>query len=1091
MLTLRAAAALLEGAHHIDALTPLAHALRLSEPLPLDRAAHQALGLASLARANARIAAGPGTMRALLVTLDPARDPREALRLLAASVSRRVPHLLWTAVAVEPTRNVVALAAWSGERASPRTAALIANRRDIVPSDAETLAALAAASVTSSDVLTHARWLDVLGRDALTRRFYRTLERLVHELAAQASAAIPVEDRAEVALLYASRLLFLSFLETKGWLNSDHRFLETRFADCMLTGGGFHRRVLLPLFFGTLNTPPRRRAPAARALGRLPFLNGGLFARAPVERRHGGLRFSDETLGALFGDLLSRYRFTAREESAGWSEAAVDPEMLGRVFESLMSSQHRRESGAFYTPHALVASVAGAAFGHALQSDGVSDRVVERALAGEPVDAAPAAALRARIAQLTVVDPACGSGAFLVHALEQLAALAARLGDRRPVAAIRRALLTQGIYGVDVNPTAVWLCELRLWLSVVIESGETDPGRVEPLPNLDRNVRVGDALLGDAFDGRPRTGPLAAGAAPVVRLRERYARASGARKRSVERALERAERALALAHLENALRRCAHRRRDMLAVLRSRDLFGERRVATAAERAFLAAERARAAELRRARRRVREGGALPFAFATHFPHAAHRGGFDIVIGNPPWVRWQRIPPAVRAEIRQRFAVARSPAWERGAEMGKSGSGFPAQVDLAALFVERSVDLLAPGAAMALLLPVKLWSSLSAGGVRRLLHERTHVLALEDWSESPAAFDAAVYPSLVAARRRPDAVPPVYGTRNGSAAPAIAACVHHRGATLRWTLAAGDLALDGDPAAPWLVAPPDVLRAFATLRRAGVPLAESGLGRPRLGVKCGCNDAFLVTTDVQPRDAECARTDERRGALVRVSSGGKSGAVEPALLRPVLRGEQMRPWVARASAERIIWTHDDTGAPLAALPPHAARWLARWRRALSARADARGSACWWMLFRTPAALAHRPRVVWADLGREPRAMVLPAGDPAVPLNSCYALAAPGDDDARALAALLNAPLVAAWLRMVAEPARGGYRRYLAWSVGLLPIPRDWPRARELLAPVARRATAGEPVSGVELSDAAARAYGVSLAHVEPLLAWGMR
>ncbi|HET7584701.1 MAG TPA: DNA methyltransferase [Gemmatimonadaceae bacterium] len=1130
MLSLRAAATLLEGAHDLESLASITSALGLGQPLPLDDAAASALGITSLVLPGAHIAPGPGTVRALLVVLHPSRDPRDALQRIAVSLARRVPHLLWLLVAVEPTRGAVALAAWSGERSRPRVAALLADRRAVVPSDAETLVALAATAGSASDVLTHARWLDVLGRDALTRRFYRTLERLVQQLAASADSSVPVADRADVALSYVSRLLFLSFLETRGWLDGDGRFLETRFTDCMLSGGRFHQRVLLPLFFGTLNTPRRRRAPAARALGRIPFLNGGLFAPTPVERRHARLRFSDDVLGALFGDLLSRYRFTAREESADWSEAAVDPEMLGRVFESLMSSHHRRESGAFFTPHALVASVTRAAFVDALRGDGVPRAIVERALTAEPIAAREGARLRARIDRVTVLDPACGSGAFLVHALEELSALAHRLGDARPLAAIRRTLLTRAIYGVDVNPTAVWLCQLRLWLSVVIESGETDPLAVEPLPNLDRNVRVGDALSGDAFDVAPRASTTSV-AAPVARLRERYARASGARKRSVERALERAERALTLAHLDDALRRCAHRRRDLLAVLRSRDLFGARRTPTAAERAWLASERQQAAELRRARRRVRDGGALPFSFPTHFADAARSGGFDIIVGNPPWVRWQRIPAAARADVRHRFVVARSPVWERGAALANAGSGFPAQVDLAALFVERAVELLAPGGVLSLLLPVKLWCSLSSGGVRRLLHERTELLALEDWSESPAAFDAAVYPSLLAARRRApaallnaaphtspgapyaapyavhhlplDVVRPYHTAQvargNGDDSPAVRAAVHHRGDTLRWSMPPGALPLDADPAAPWVVVPPDVADAFTALRNAGVPLAECGLGRPRLGVKCGCNDAFLITVRDAPDviDApsvidttNAARGDAEHG-IVRVVAGGRSGVVERALLRPVLRGEHLLPWGSHRSSEHIVWTHDDSGAPLAALPPHATRWLARWRRQLAGRADARGSARWWMLFRTPAADARSPRVVWADMGREPRATILRAGDPTVPLNSCYVLSAPSEDDALALTAWLNTPLAAAWLRLVAEPARGGYRRYMAWSVALLPIPRDWHRARALLVPLARRAMSRERVGGVTLTEAAACAFGLSLAELDPLLAWGMR
>jgi hypothetical protein len=129
-----------------------------------------------------------------------------------------------------------------------------------------------------------------------------------------------------------------------------------------------------------------------------------------------------------------------------------------------------------------------------------------------------------------------------------------------------------------------------------------------------------------------------------------------------------------------------------------------------------------------------------------------------------------------------------------------------------------------------------------------------------------------------------------------------------------------------------------------------------------------------------------------------------------------------------------------------------------------------------------------RVVWADLSRGPRATVLQPRDRTVPLNSCYVVRCPTPGDAYALAVLLNGPLAAAWLDAVAEPARGGYRRYLGWTTALLPMPRDWPRARALLAPLGVRAGEGNAPSADELLDAALCAYGVDRTGIAPLLAW---
>ena len=126
-----------------------------------------------------------------------------------------------------------------------------------------------------------------------------------------------------------------------------------------------------------------------------------------------------------------------------------------------------------------------------------------------------------------------------------------------------------------------------------------------------------------------------------------------------------------------------------------------------------------------------------------------------------------------------------------------------------------------------------------------------------------------------------------------------------------------------------------------------------------------------------------------------------------------------------------------------------------------------------------------------MGRTPRALLLAAGDPTVPLNSCYVVRCDDQRDALALTALLNSSLAAAWLHVLAEPARGGCHRYLGWTMALLPLPRDWAPAREMLAPLAERAMVGDVPTPCELLDAATRAYRLRAAEVAPLIAWASR
>jgi hypothetical protein len=282
-----------------------------------------------------------------------------------------------------------------------------------------------------------------------------------------------------------------------------------------------------------------------------------------------------------------------------------------------------------------------------------------------------------------------------------------------------------------------------------------------------------------------------------------------------------------------------------------------------------------------------------------------------------------------------------------------------------------------------------------------------------------------------------------------------------------------LPLDATPGAPWVIVPRDVRRAFDALRDSGPPLWESPFGRPTLGVKCGCNAAFLIRPTAWTDDVVSAE-----------GLDGRVGCVERSVVRPVLRGEDVRPWCAEPRLS-LLWTHDAAGHPLDALPPRTRAWLTPWRRTLAARADARQSARWWTLFRTEAARCVGPRVVWADVGHTLRAVVVEAGDPIVPLNTCYVLFPPSMEDAYALTALLNSPLATAWLRVLAEPARGGYRRFLGWTVAMLPLPRDWTSARAVLSTIGRR---GATSDDADVLAAVLDAYSMSRRDVAALLAW---
>jgi len=941
-----------------------------------------------------------------------ARDPERAVRAAAHRLAAHAERGLACALGAAPRRLLCA--SWRAAARGPavRVAAIPLDRPP--GSSLETLERFSPRPRETALALS-LRVGEALASEAVTPRFFRafraTLERLTDRLITPRGRA----ERHSLALTAFTRVLFLYFVQGKGWLDGDRRYLIRRFDDCVAARRHFHRRVLDPLCFGALNRPAADRSDAARALGRLPFLNGGLFEPTALERRHGAARWSNADWRDAFDDLLERFHFSARETE---DSDVVAPDMLGRVFEGVMDPAERRASGSYYTPAALVREIVRAGLEAVLVHRlGLAPTAAERWIhRSEPPERAP------DLRHLTVLDPAVGSGAFLLGALEELTRLRCTAGEQ-PVCAVRRDVVAHSLFGVDLSLTAVRLAELRLWLALIAdqEADQNDGAlaRIAPLPNLDGHVRQGDALV-DPLTLARALGGAAGPATPTPEL-ERLSSArrtlfslAGAAKRDALAALARAEAVLARGLLSAAVAGVERRAADLIAAAKDSDLFGRRRGLAADERVLLRRLRASRRELHAAASRLeREGGAPFFAFESHFGDVLARGGFDLVAGNPPWVRGERVPLRVREALATRYATWR-PA--------RSG-GFAHLPDLAVAFVERALELTAPGGSAALLVPAKLASSGYAEPLRRRLAEGARIERVAPSPAAGVAFAAAVYPMvLVTTRAEPtgrEQVATALGAR--SAAPLIP-----------------QRALAGD--GPWILA----RDAVRVARHLGARCPRVGdRWRPQLGVKTGADDVFL---SAQPGPAT----------------------------RPAVRGRDLGPWRATPRMH-LLWTHALDGRPLPRLSPELAAALEPHLDRLGRRSDYRAGPAW-QLFRT--ALAYAPcRVVWPDLARR-LAAVVPDPD-VVPLNTVYGIATREPDDAYALAALFNSRWLTALARLQADPARGGFRRFNARVVRGLPLPPASPPVWRTLADQGRR--------GVSDDDAIADLYQLDAADRRALAA----
>ncbi len=866
-----------------------------------------------------------------------------------------------------------------------------------------------------------------LDREQVTREFFHRFRAAVRDVATALAEAFPAEERTATdgeALLILSRLLFLSFVQEKGWLGGERRFLTDRLEHEIRRGREFFSGVLLPLFFGCLNTPLHERSLAARKLGRVPYLNGGLFEPSPFEQRHPEMHLPNALMQRVLEGVFEKFDFRIDETDAAGTH--IDPEMLGRVFESLMASDERAASGSFYTPKEVV--------------DVLTEGAITEWLGDGGID---------KLKRITVLDPACGSGAFLLSALGVIERLWRSLTTDVP-RDLRRRIIANSLYGVDLKPEAVRLCELRLWLAIV--SG-TDAAidDVEPLPNLDRNILQGNSLLSPTdFLGDARMDIYADWLAALRAQRdllERYRTAPFSQRPPLYRIIRGNDQRLASELIARTIDVSEAELRHACAP--QKDLFGR---AAPLDEPRCRELQQRIAEAKRMLDRVEEGTLDFFSFDIHFAPVMAGGGFDVVAGNPPWVRNARIDARAKKMLADRYALFR---------VQRHGTAFH-QPDLSVAFFERAMQLAAPDGVVSLLMPAKILNAAYAAPLRRAAEGR--VVDLHDWSDDPRRrkwFEADTFPLGIVLRphggrpscpRPPDIL--LGGGRAGSHAhgtsEGAAQAARQKGAGS--PLPTEVLTVIGSE---WALLPPDVAEILRRLRASHPALTEILHRRPFMGVKTGDNRSFFL-------DAKVIRA-------LRIPF--------TALCRCV-RGRDLQRWTVGES-QWMLWPPRDGWRK----PP---KWLEKLaaERGVQPR-DFRLS------FVRPEHVGIK--VAWKDLSRGLAAAVLPdvvhvreQPVPLVPNQTLYAIDAVSLDEAYLIAAILNSTIAGALLVSVAERAKDAHFRYFGRTVAALPWPDTRAEAEKLIR-LSRRAHRGADVAN-ELDASVARLYGVTPAELAVLRAF---
>jgi hypothetical protein len=368
---------------------------------------------------------------------------------------------------------------------------------------------------------------DSLDVSAVTTKFYKDYKKIFEKVKdyfyKQKESIENAKDKAHrFSHQFLNRIMFLNFIQKKGWLDDNKEFLDWFWEMYRKEEGlsnHFYRKWLSVLFFEAFNNKFESKFYFPEKINNIlleaPFLNGGLFTENELDRI--GYQIDDDHFRTIF-DFFNRYNFTIKEDLPLEVDVAVDPEMIGKVYESLVNvseeSSERGDSGIFYTQRVEIDLMSKRSLVEYFSNNSSYDKDLfydlvfasnnaEKREVDKKITKLEAwKDIRELIEEAKIVDPACGSGSFLIGMLEIFFDLYKRSykylnQNMESEFEAKKAIIGRSLYGVDVMQWAVDVAELRLWLQLIIET-DIDEKELQTnplLPNLSFNIRQGDSLI--------------------------------------------------------------------------------------------------------------------------------------------------------------------------------------------------------------------------------------------------------------------------------------------------------------------------------------------------------------------------------------------------------------------------------------------------------------------------------------------------------------------------------------------------------------------------------------------------------------------
>ncbi len=653
------------------------------------------------------------------------------------------------------------------------------------------------------------RLRDALDVEQVTKKFYREFSEQHLAFLEYIRGIANERDRRWYASVLLNRLMFIYFLQRKGFLdNRNFDYLQTKLAETRKTFGPnrYFSTFLRLLFFEGFAKPEQERSVEARQrLGSIRYLNGGLFLPHKIEEDNPKLDVPDKAFENLFA-LFGRYSWNLNDAPGG-EDNEINPDVLGYIFEKYIN---QKAFGAYYTRPEITEYLCEATiYRLVLNAVNTPDAVQSHDIAGVKhyhyqsmpdllvdLDAALCRQLLNEVLpSLNLLDPACGSGAFLVAAMKTLINLYAAvigkikfLQDRNLSAwlaqaerehkslsyFIKKRIITDNLFGVDIMEEATEIARLRLFLALVASADTVE--QLEPLPNIDFNILAGNSLIGlmrvDEQDFANYAYDLA-----TASYFQDYRQALAEKNRLVETYRHASVYAEDLRHLRDdieAKKQAAKGLLDRLLLDQFQTLGVKYEQATWDEK--------KNKEGKPRKRPLSEAdiqGLKPFHWGFEFDEILNKkGGFDAILTNPPWeifkpnskeffqeysdlitkkkmslhefeshqiklLKDQDVRTAwlqYLSEYPHQSAFFRSaPQYEHQISV-INGKKAGTDINLYKLFAEQCFNLLRPGGHCGIVIPSGIYTDLGAKQLREMLFSKTNVTGLFGFENRKQIFD---------------------------------------------------------------------------------------------------------------------------------------------------------------------------------------------------------------------------------------------------------------------------------------------------------------------------------------------------------------